>query len=602
MNNLNLLRQYEPIMRFTRGELFFPCAVDEYLRLCSLWKRDTAGNETRIADVGTLSAEKLASYESIDPHHIYYLRFVQKPLEPNEYRLWSQDPTHHAFRAGGRLTRVNLASRLIDTLLDVSLLIRGAVPRGTAAAASLLYRDIRQIDDRYVYYGRVVREGGYIVLHYLFFYVMNNWRSGFYGVNDHEADWEQIFVYLSDEADKPPIPRWAAYASHDFKGDDLRRRWDDPELEKIGTHPIIYAGAGSHASYFQAGEYLMNVEPAFIRPLTNLIHGLRSFWTNQLGQGETQVIENSLNQLRVPFIDYARGDGLEIGVNCAHTWSPILLTDDTHWAHNYRGLWGLDTQDFVGGERAPGGAKFNRNGSVRQAWADPLGWSGLDKVTPPRELAAQIERMLGEIARELAEIVQTIGAERRILRDLAVEVESLAQTEPQSSLCQERETALTAQQTMLRNLHQRQANLQTKQRALSSRLRQIKAGTPTDPRAHIVHTHPPEPPLPPQRRLVEIWATLSSAILIIVLIAFLLSPTLRQFWLYSIGLTIGMFTVLEAIIRQRLLRLLLNITITLAMVGALILIYEFWLVILVAALIGFVGLLLREKLREIAHL
>ena len=70
-----------------------------------------------------------------------------------------------------------------------------------------------------MYYGRVLRQGGWIVLHYLFFYAMNNWRSGFHGTNDHEADWEQVFVYLYEPGDGgPPVPWWVAYASHDFRG------------------------------------------------------------------------------------------------------------------------------------------------------------------------------------------------------------------------------------------------------------------------------------------------------------------------------------------------------------------------------------------------
>jgi hypothetical protein len=32
---------------------------------------------------------------------------------------------------------------------------------------------------------------------------------------------------------------------HDFKGDDLRRGWDDPLLDKEGTHPVVYAAAES---------------------------------------------------------------------------------------------------------------------------------------------------------------------------------------------------------------------------------------------------------------------------------------------------------------------------------------------------------------------
>jgi len=40
------------------------------------------------------------------------------------------------------------------------------------------------------------------------------------------------------EQDGKLIPEWAAFASHDFKGDDLRRRWDDDEeLQKEKREP-----------------------------------------------------------------------------------------------------------------------------------------------------------------------------------------------------------------------------------------------------------------------------------------------------------------------------------------------------------------------------
>jgi hypothetical protein len=65
-----------------------------------------------------------------------------------------------------------------------------------------------------------------------------------------------ICVYLSEWPTGEITPEWVAFASHDQSGDEVRRRWDDPELEKTGEHPVVYAGAGSHASYFAAGEYL----------------------------------------------------------------------------------------------------------------------------------------------------------------------------------------------------------------------------------------------------------------------------------------------------------------------------------------------------------
>src|SRR3712207_8557214 len=51
-------------------------------------------------------------------------------------------------------------------------------------------------------------------------------------------------------------PEWVAYAAHEETGDDLRRRWDDPELEKIGEHRVAYVCAGSHATRYFRGEYL----------------------------------------------------------------------------------------------------------------------------------------------------------------------------------------------------------------------------------------------------------------------------------------------------------------------------------------------------------
>ena len=56
------------------------------------------------------------------------------------------------------------------------------------------------LHERPTYYGRVIRDGGWTVLHYMFFYAMNDWRSAFGGVNDHEGDWEQIMVFCDGGA------------------------------------------------------------------------------------------------------------------------------------------------------------------------------------------------------------------------------------------------------------------------------------------------------------------------------------------------------------------------------------------------------------------
>ncbi|HEY1407848.1 MAG TPA: hypothetical protein VF434_02850, partial [Promineifilum sp.] len=290
MSDLELLRKHEPIIYYTSGELFFPRAVDEYVRRSSLWQIDPRGKARELAPEGTLDLEKLAQYDHTPAGHTLFLRFVPEPLHPLEYQQWLNRPGRVRFKAPGRLARVPLLSRLGDSIFDLSLAVRGVVPGGTSAAADVRMREVDRVDSRPVYYGRTLRQGDWIILHYLYFYPMNNWRSGFYGVNDHEADWEQAFVYLYRESDGSTVPKWVAYASHDFHGDDLRRRWDDSTLLKEGSHPVLFAGAGSHASYFERGEYIMGIEPKWLTPVKDFWNNLRRFWVETLKQGESDVV------------------------------------------------------------------------------------------------------------------------------------------------------------------------------------------------------------------------------------------------------------------------------------------------------------------------
>jgi hypothetical protein len=246
-------------------------------------------------------------------------------LQALEYQRWFSQPHRPRFRHPNRLYRVSLLTRILDTLFDIALLLRGRVPGGTAAAAQVQYAAMRAEERQPAYYGRVIRDGGYIILHYIFFFVMNDWRSSFHGVNDHESDWEQIFIYLTEEeeetdedkwdadtgrrtatkTDKMPIPRWIACASHDFSGDDLRRRWDDPEVQKVfDFHPVVFAGAGSHASYFTSGEYLMQEEPGFIKPIHGFTKTIERIWRDTLRQGTPLNLDASIRALlSIPFVD-----------------------------------------------------------------------------------------------------------------------------------------------------------------------------------------------------------------------------------------------------------------------------------------------------------
>lgn len=603
---LALLRRYEPVVRYTQGEMFFPCAVDGYLHHCSLWMADADRNLTRLARPGELTPERLAQYRSIPADTRLYLRFVAEPLDALEYQRWRQHLDRPTFHNPNRLERVGLVSRIVDGLFDVSLLVRGQVPGGTVAVAEEQYRHILSFDQRRIYYARVLRQGGYIVLHYIYFYVINDWRSSFHGVNDHESDWEQVFVYLSEEEGpgneaSEPVPRWVAYASHDFSGDDLRRRWDDPELNKVdGTHPVIYAGAGSHASYFAPGEYLMRAEPVFLHPLQDLSRALDQFWQRTLRQSGTLGLDRTLRGLvSVPFVDYARGDGRSIGPGQREQWTPILISDEDAWVDGYRGLWGLDTWDPIGGERAPSGPKYNRDGTTRLSWTDPLGWAGLDKVLPPNRAGDTLEELLTTLQQEQRELEEERNHQRTQVRILEVEIASLRQAAYHSELLERRQALLTQEEAKLRALKARITDVVETQEAVAEQLARLRNGDFGPPRAHLRHAHVPQPPLPPTIRITRIWAAISGGLLLLMIVGVMVwQPGNWPLWLVGIGTGFG---AIEATTRQHLQSYLLGLTIILAIITSIILIVQFWWLILIIALSALVLLMIRDNLSEIAH-
>src|SRR5262249_56300647 len=122
------------------------------------------------------------------------------------------------FTAGlGRLARGGLLPRLGDGLFSLSLLLRGNVPGATAAAANLKYAQLGHGDRAFVYHGRVVRQAGWTVCQYWFFFAYNPWRSGVHGVNDHEADWGMGSVYLYENTGGL-VPARVALPSHALNG------------------------------------------------------------------------------------------------------------------------------------------------------------------------------------------------------------------------------------------------------------------------------------------------------------------------------------------------------------------------------------------------
>jgi hypothetical protein len=243
---------------------------------------------------------------------------------------------------------------------------------------------------------------------------MNDWRSTFAGVNDHEADWEQITLFLTEPDEAGPQLAWVAFSAHDEMGDDLRRRVDDPDLELIdGTHPVVHAGAGSHSGAYLPGDYIVTVAPP---PLERLTRWWRRI-TRVIMPGRRAREQRS--GIGLPFIDYRRGDGRSVGPGTEQLWTPVVIDDETPWVRDYRGLWGYDTRDPFGGERAPAGPRYERDGSIRPAWDRPGAWAGLDKVPPTQtDEVAALQHRAGDIEVELGAAQVRLADEISRLRSL----------------------------------------------------------------------------------------------------------------------------------------------------------------------------------------
>lgn len=557
-DDLSLLRAYEPVIRYTQGELFLPTAVGPYVEQCSLWATAHGGGATQLVASGELTLEGLCEQGLRHRDLSLFLRFVERPFGHAEYLLWRKLPRAR-LSATGRFTTTGVFGRLIDAGLRASLLLRGKVPSGVAAAAESTYRE-RLEADRFTYYGRVVREGGYICLQYWFFYAMNDWRSTFSGINDHEADWEMVTIYLECRRDRPPQPAWVAFSSHDYHGDDLRRRWDDPELRRDGGRAVVFAGAGSHSGAFVPGDYVVLVNPSQAQRVISLLRRLQRLlapWRHYTG---------SSPGLGIPFVDYARGDGVAIGPGQRTQWSPVVIDDETPWVRDYRGLWGLDTRDRFGGERAPSGPRYERDGSVRTSWANPLGWAGLQKVAPEdADLAEPLAARVAQLDRGLTELDAKIDAERAALRGLRAQARSLRAYDFARSAAARREAEVAEREAALNQTIAARTGLAEERRAHITTLHQSLE--PERPQAHIRRYHEPYERQQRRTRFLATWAAVSTPLLLASVVLVLVVSPLA--WIIDIAVLVCAFIGVEAIARRRFLSFVAS-TLLLVLVPALV--------------------------------
>ena len=605
-----LLRRFEPVIRSTRGDKFYPMDVEPYVRACSLWVQRPGEEALCVVRGGKLSLDVLAQQPLDEAGAVHFLKFTDEDdlgTDSRGKRLFlrrakDRRESRDAFRAGrGRLARVGYVSRFVDALYSITLLARGRVPGESAASASVAYERIMSENEHYRYHGRVLRQDGWIVLQYWLFYPFNDWRSGFFGANDHEADWEKVFVYLSESEAGEIEPEWVAYAAHNYTGDNLRRRWDDPELEKVGEHPVIYVGAGSHASYYAPGEYLTELSLPLPSPLARVADYVRSFWKTRLGQYVRDGDEDEASSyFHIPFVDYARGDGLSVGEGGERAWDePRLITDPPpDWVSGYRGLWGLYARDPFEGEDAPAGPMYNRDKSVNRAWYDPVGWAGLDKVPSPTESLQAVLDRREDIVSRCAVLRTEVEEKSEELKKLGTETAAMRGRSHLDAPYREGTRRISELSGELDRLRARLATDMTVSESLDEYAARLRAGERDPARAHISRAHTPasEDELRVSR-VAEAWAAISVSLMLISFVGIWMFE--REHLISMLVVSIAFFAFAEAGFRGRLVNLVSSANIGLAVVATLVIVYEFFWQLVVAAVLV-VGLyVLWDNLREL---
>jgi hypothetical protein len=607
-----LLRRFEPVIRSTSGDKFYPMDVEPYVRACSLWVQRPGEEAVCVVPDGELSLDRLAQQPMDEAGAVHFLKFTDaEDLGPDSrgrrlrlFRRRAKDrkESRRAFRAGrGRLARVGYFSRFVDALYSIALLARGRVPGESAAAASVAYERIMTKQEQYRYHGRVLRQDGWIVLQYWLFYPFNDWRSGFFGANDHEADWEKIFVYLSESEAGEVSPEWVAYSAHNYTGDNLRRRWDDSEVEKVGEHPVIYVGAGSHASYYAPGEYLTELTLPLPSPLARVTGAIRSFWKTRLGQYVREGEEDGgSGYFSIPFVDYARGDGLSVGDGGDRAWDePRLISDPPpDWVSGYRGLWGLYARDPFEGEDAPAGPMYNRDKSINRAWYDPVGWAGLDKVAPPTETLEAILEQRADIISRCGALRIEIDDKSRQLKKLGTELTAMRDRSHLDAPYTEGTRRVTELSGELDRLRRKLATDEAVSESLAEYAGRLRAGEGDPARAHISRAHRPasEDELRVSR-VAEAWAAISVSLMLISFVGIAMFE--REHLISMLVFSIAFFAFVEAGFRGRLVNLVSSANIGLAVVATLIIIYEFFWQLVVAAVLVVGIYVLWDNLREL---
>jgi hypothetical protein len=241
---------------------------------------------------------------------------------------------------------------------------------------------------------------------------------------------------------------------------------------------------------------------------------------------------------------------------------------------------------------------YNRDGTPRRAWYDPLGWAGLDKVPPTDKIRVHLRERQEEVNARRAELAETISQRSRELIGLGAEAQALrgySHLKKLHAAHQERIESLSNEVDQLRAQLASDEALLEAMKLYDARL---QAGECSPARAHIHRAHYPASDDELRlSRLAEMWAAISIGLMMVGFVALILFS--REHLILGLLAMVSLIVFIESGFRGRLSRLIASATIGLAVVSALVLLFEFfWLIVVLGVLVAG-GYIIWENLREL---
>jgi len=279
-------------------------------------------------------------------------------------------------------------------------------------------------------------------------------------------------------------------------------------------------------------------------------------------------------------------------------WEASVLDESCRWATDYRGLWGWYARDLISGENAPAGPIYNRDGSVRRSWYDPMGWAGLDKVSPPEEALQVLSHQRSLSLQLCASLKKRIAEKSAELLGMGVESAAVEGVTHLAHLRDQYDRQIATLSNDLSNLRNQLTVEEAKLVAFDQHEERIRRGDFGSIRAHIHRAHRPSADLDLRLTgLAESFAAISIGVVMIAIV--LLTIFARQYLIFGLAALIGLLIFIEAGFRRRLSQMISSLVTGLAIVSAFILVFEFFWPLFVIGVLAAGVFIMWENIREI---